>query len=118
MWLARQPVPDDERAAIERHVRELDRLGEDLADLDREIALGVMDDASVRRLMTITGVNLTVVSGIMAVIGDISRFDSPLEARELLRPEPARAPVGPRRGASWAHQQGRPKPRPRDAGRG
>ena len=76
-WLARQPVPDDERVAIERHVRELDRLGEDLADLDREIALGVMDDASVRRLMTITGVNLTVATGVMAAIGDVSRFESP-----------------------------------------
>lgn len=76
-WLARQPMPDDERVAIERHVRELDRLGEDLAELDHEIALSVMDDASVRRLMTITGVNLTVASGIMAAIGDISRFESP-----------------------------------------
>jgi transposase len=38
IWLARQVVPDDERAAIERHLRELDRLGEDLAVLDREIA--------------------------------------------------------------------------------
>ena len=77
MWLARQPVPDDERVAIDRHVRELDRLGEDLADLDREVALGVMDDASVRRLMTITGVNLTVATGVMAAIGDVSRFESP-----------------------------------------
>ena len=34
-WLSRQPVPDDERAAIERHVRELDRLQEDLKDLDK-----------------------------------------------------------------------------------
>ncbi|PJN92767.1 IS110 family transposase, partial [Amaricoccus sp. HAR-UPW-R2A-40] len=49
-----------ERAAIERNIRELDRLTEDQAGLDREIALSVMQDASVRRLMTITGVNLTV----------------------------------------------------------
>ena len=76
-WLAHQSVPDDERVAIERHVRELDRLGEDLAELDREIALGVMDDASVRRLTTITGVNLTVATGIVAAIGDVSRFESP-----------------------------------------
>jgi len=76
-WLARQIVPDDERAAIERNVRELDRLTKDQADLDREIALGVMDDASVRRLMTITGVNLTVAAGVMAAIGDIARFKSP-----------------------------------------
>ncbi|ULB09633.1 hypothetical protein ORIO_06840 [Cereibacter azotoformans] len=32
-WLSRQPLPDDERAAIDRHVRELDRLGEDLQEL-------------------------------------------------------------------------------------
>lgn len=76
-WLARQVVPDDERTAIERNVRELDRLTEDRAGLDREIAMTVMDDASVRRLMTITGVNLTVAVGIMAAIGDIARFTSP-----------------------------------------
>src|SRR3954464_11361643 len=29
-WLAEQALPDDERATIERHLRELDRLGEDL----------------------------------------------------------------------------------------
>lgn len=46
-------MPEDERAAIERNVRELDRLTEDQADLYSEIALSVMDDASVRRLMTI-----------------------------------------------------------------
>ena len=33
-WLDRQPMPDDERAAIARHLREIDRLGEDLAALD------------------------------------------------------------------------------------
>jgi transposase len=76
-WLARQEVPDDERAAIDRDIRELDRLTEDQAGLDREIALSVMDDASVRRLMTITGVNLTVAVGVMAAIGDITRFKSP-----------------------------------------
>jgi transposase len=76
-WLERQTVPDDERIAIKRNIRELDRLAEDQADLDREIALSVIDDRSVRRLMTITGVNLTVAVGIMAAIGDIARFKSP-----------------------------------------
>jgi transposase len=37
-WLAAQPLPDDERAAIDRHVRELDRLAEDVALLDRDRA--------------------------------------------------------------------------------
>lgn len=76
-WLARQPVPEDERMAIERHVRELDRLAEDLKVLDKEIAASSLDDASIARLITITGVNLTVAAGIVAAIGDISRFSSP-----------------------------------------
>ena len=42
-WLARQALPDDERAAIERHPRELDRLGEDLALLDRAIGAATVD---------------------------------------------------------------------------
>jgi transposase len=76
-WLAAQPLPDDERAAIDRHVRELDRLAEDLALLDSEIAQDAINDPAVNRLMTITGVNLTVAAGIVAAIGDIGRFKSP-----------------------------------------
>ena len=76
-WLERQPVPDDERVAIERHVRELDRMGEDLAALDKEIAGEALDDADVARLISITGVNLTVATGLVAAIGDIRRFASP-----------------------------------------
>src|SRR5215470_13617908 len=54
-WLAAQQLPDDERAAIDRHVRELDRLAEDLALLDREIAQDAIDDPAINKLMTITG---------------------------------------------------------------
>jgi transposase len=77
IWLARQGLPEDERAAIDRHVRELDRLGEDLAVLDREIAEDALDNSGVKRLMTITGINLTVAASLMAAIGDIRRFNNP-----------------------------------------
>ena len=76
-WLTRQPVPQDERAAIARHIRELDRLGEDLALLDRDIAQDALEDEAIRRLLTITGVNLAVAAGLMAAIGSIDRFNSP-----------------------------------------
>ncbi len=76
-WLARHPLPEDERAAVIRHVRELDRLGEDLAALDHDIAETSLEDAPTNRLLTITGVNLAVAAGLIAAIGDISRFDSP-----------------------------------------
>ncbi len=73
-WLGRQTLPEDEVAAITRHLRELDRLGEDLAVLDREVAQGTADDPAVKRLLTITGVNLTVAAGLVAAIGDVTRF--------------------------------------------
>ena len=76
-WLGRQDLPDDEREAIDRHLRELDRLGGDLAILDREIAEAALDDGAVKRLMTITGVKLTVAASLMAAIGDIHRFSHP-----------------------------------------
>jgi transposase len=75
-WLERQMLPDDERATIARHLRELDRLGEDLDALDRDIAQAAMSDPAVRRLLTITGVNLIVAAGLMAAIGDVRRFAS------------------------------------------
>ena len=77
IWLSRQLIPDDEAAAIERHLGELDRLGEDLAGLDREIAQAAVDDPAVKRLLTITGVNLIVAAGLVAAIGDVRRFADP-----------------------------------------
>ena len=70
-------MTSDERAAIERHMRELDRLGDDLEALDREIAESALDDEAIKRLLTITGVNLAVAAGLVAAIGHIGRFSSP-----------------------------------------
>src|SRR3954452_11514899 len=75
-WLSRQMLPDDERAAIERNMRELERLGEDLNALDQDVAQAVINDHAVKRLLTITGVNLIVAAGFVAAIGDVHRFVS------------------------------------------
>ncbi|WP_348626504.1 transposase [Mesorhizobium sp. LNJC384A00] len=76
-WLERRGLPDDERAAIARRIREIDRLAEDLVDLDGDIARDAIDDPRVGRLQTITGVNAVVATGIIAAIGDIHRFREP-----------------------------------------
>ena len=55
-------LPDDERLAVARHLREFDRLGEDLAVLDKAIGEATVDDPVVRRLLTVTGISVTVVS--------------------------------------------------------
>ena len=126
-WLARQVLPDDEQAAIERHVRELDRLGEDLDLLDREIGQATLDMPAVRRLITITGVNVTVAAGLVAAIGDIRRFSSPqkLVSYVGLNPRVRQSGLGlaqhgriskagPMHGRCWSRQPG---PRPRRRGR-
>ena len=76
-WLERQVLPDDERLAVQRHVREFDRLGEDLAVLDRAIGEATVVSPSVRRLLTVTGIAVTVAPGLVAAIGDVRRFSNP-----------------------------------------
>jgi transposase len=75
-WLAAQPLEDDERTTINGWLAELDRLAVDLAQVDTSLAQNGLRDDHVRRLMTITGINLTVAIGLTAAIGDITRFAS------------------------------------------
>jgi len=74
VWLDGQVFPDDERAAIVRHIREIDRLAEDLKDLEGDIAKAAVGDPQIQRLLTITGVNAIVATSVIAAIGDIKRF--------------------------------------------
>jgi transposase len=76
-WLAGQWLPKDEREAVERHIRELDRLGEELRGVERDIAQHALDDAAVKRLMTVPGIDVVVAIGLAAAIGDVDRFASP-----------------------------------------
>jgi transposase len=76
-WLAERPLPMDERLGIEQRLRELDRLGEDLRAIERVVAEQAIDDPRLKKLLTITGVNATVAIGLLAAIGDITRFSAP-----------------------------------------
>jgi transposase len=76
VWLAAQPLPLDERLGVEQRLRELDRLDEDQAAIDRLLAESVLTDPRVHRLLTITGINAAVAIGILAAIGNIGRFAS------------------------------------------
>src|SRR5215467_4846667 len=76
-WLSAQKLPEDERMAIERHVREIDRLGEDLKVIQRDLAQYGLADLRVKRLMTVPGLDKIVATALVAAIGDVSRFGSP-----------------------------------------
>ena len=76
-WLEAQPLAEDQRRVIVRHAGELDRLGAELAEVDKSLAQKALEEPQVKRLMTITGVNSTVAMSVLAAIGDIHRFSSP-----------------------------------------
>ncbi|WP_282611295.1 IS110 family transposase [Pelagibius sp. Alg239-R121] len=76
-WLEAQPLAEDQQRLVLRHAGELDRLANELAQIDKSLALTALQEPRVKRLMTITGVNVTVALSIVAAIGDIARFPSP-----------------------------------------
>lgn len=76
-WLDAQPLPEDQKRTIARHLGELDRIGAELAELDKVLANEALGDDRVRRLMTIGGVNVVVAMSVLAAIGEITRFSSP-----------------------------------------
>ncbi len=76
-WLASVELPIDERELLEGCLREADFLTGEIARVDKEIACHAVDNAEIRRLMTIPGVDVTTAATLMATIGDIRRFPSP-----------------------------------------
>src|ERR1700684_238960 len=72
-WLTAQPPPEDQRRVILPPAGDLDRLGAELAEVDKSLAQRALEEPRVKRLMTIAGVNVTVGLGGLAGIGDIRR---------------------------------------------
>jgi transposase len=75
-WLSGQRLPEDERLAINRHLREFDRLGDDLKVIERDLAQSALEDGRAKRIMTIPGVDMIVALAIVAAIGDAGRFET------------------------------------------
>lgn len=76
-WLAEQDLPPDEQAAATALLRQLDFHAEELALIDKDLALVAPQRDDVRRLMTIPGVDATVALSIVAAVGDFTRFRTP-----------------------------------------
>ena len=76
-WLMRQILPADERAAIERHLGLINQVNEALTVVEADIAVHALQDPTIRRLMTLPGLDVTVAASVAAAIGDIRRFSDP-----------------------------------------
>jgi transposase len=94
-WLSEQVLPTDERRAIERHLREFDRLGEDLQAVERDLARTALTDERVARLMTIPGIDMVVALALVAAVGAVERFDSPQKLVSYLGLNPSVRQSGP-----------------------
>lgn len=94
-WLSKQVLPEDERFAVERHLREFDRLGGDLAVIERDLARSALADENVARLVAIPGVDMIVALAVTAAIGDINRFVEPEKLVSYLGLNPSVRQSGP-----------------------
>jgi len=76
-WLGDQELPADERETVQASLRHVEFLDGELRLVDRTIAEQVLSWPEVRRIMTIPGIGPTAAAGVMAAIGDITRFPTP-----------------------------------------
>lgn len=67
-------MPADERAAIERHLGLINQINEALTVVEADIAVHALQDPTIRRLMRLPGLDVTVAASVAAAIGDIRRF--------------------------------------------
>src|SRR5690606_23005964 len=73
-WRAKQALPPDEAAAVARHLALIRRNTEALPVVEADIAARALHRPTIRRLMTLPGIDVTVAASVAAAIGDIRRF--------------------------------------------
>jgi transposase len=78
-WLVAQTYSPSERLMLENDLALLDELDRRLDVVEAELRATAARDQSVRLLMTIPGVGVTVAVGLLAAIGDIRRFSEPAQ---------------------------------------
>ncbi len=113
-WLGSLELAPDERLTVDAALRIDAVLSEQVAAVERAIAEAVLDDPRARRLLTIPGIGLVIAASILAVVGDIDRFDRPAKLVSYLGLDPRVRQSGDRpaiRGhisrAGQAHARGR-----------
>jgi transposase len=73
-WLRALDLDTAGRAAVDSELRMLDRLEKEIAAVHETLAVDGYDDARVRLLMTLPGIDVAVAQTVIAALGDIQRF--------------------------------------------
>jgi transposase len=95
-WLKALALDPFGRDALDRHLRQLDRVEQELAALTQQIAVHAHQTPRVKLLMTLPGVDFTVAETILAALGDLSRFETPDKAASYLGLVPSTRQSGDR----------------------
>ena len=80
-WLAGLELPVEERESVDAGLRQIAFTDTEIAAVDRSIAQQALVWPEIRRLMTVSGVNLICAASFLAAIGEPSRF---LTSRKLV----------------------------------
>lgn len=75
--LCGSPLPDEERAIVGRLIDHRERISEQLANPDKNLARKALEDPGATRLMTILEIWPIVATTVLALTGDILRFSTP-----------------------------------------
>jgi hypothetical protein len=67
----------EERETVDSAMRQIEFLGQEIAEVERLIACDALASTEIKRLMSVPGVNVIVAASFLAAIGDIHRFKSP-----------------------------------------
>jgi len=81
VWLDGLTLPVEERESVDAGIRHIAFLDAEIAAVDRLIARQALDRPEIRRLMTVTGVNVVCAATFMAAVGHADRF---ITARKLV----------------------------------
>lgn len=73
-WLRELPLAIDERLSLDGELRLLVSLEQELAAIDKLTATKAHQDVQIQLLMTLPGVNFIGAVGLLAALGDITRF--------------------------------------------
>jgi transposase len=73
-WLKTSELPSHERLVLDSQMRQLAAIEQESATLDERLASIARQEPRVQLLMTVPGINYVVALGLLAALGDITRF--------------------------------------------
>ena len=91
LWLKRvlPKLPAHEQLALESDLRQLEQVDKELVLVDQKLASAAQEDPWVQLLMILPGGNYAVALGLLAALGDISRFrDGDHRTASIVFPRP------------------------------